>query len=271
MAVLANMREFVRRPGTITPRYGLFTVAQAMGTLVEGDPMPRHAGEGGVEYWTGVCGSSTCYEVNCIDTLGTKPVGTTSTVVTADPFVVLTSLSCGSVGLDEQIMRRLLDERAAGGEQALVEAVFSTAATCGQAPSLTSATDVGASANVVEAVSLLEAALYNSYHLPGVLHIPTEAAAFLAQAHVIWRDSAGIWRTNQGTYVSIGNYQSLGADVTFYISGQVNIWRSAQPFYTPFKDALNRSTNQVNAFREREYIVGFECEASRTNVTLVVV
>lgn len=272
MAVIPNMREYVRRPGSLTPRYGLFAVAQAMGTLVEGMPMPVHAGQGGLEYETAVCDLPTCYETNCIDTLGTKPAGETTTLVQADPFVVLTSLSCGSVGLTEDRMRRFLLERAIAGEQTLVEQTFSEGA-CGQSPSLADATALAATTDVVDAISLLESTYYAANGLPAVIHVPTLAGAYLSQSHVIWRDAAGIWRTAQGSYVSIGNYTPFGAAAaTFYITSQVSIWRTteAEVFYTPFEAALNRSTNQVNAFREREYIVAYECEAWRTDVTLVV-
>lgn len=284
MAVLANQREYVRRPGAIVPRYGLFTVAQAMGTLVEGEPVPRHAGQGGVEYETAVCSLPTCFETNCIDVMGTKPPGSSTSTIRADPFVVLTSLSCGSVGLTDSLLRERLRERAAAGEQALVERTFSTGA-CGSNPSLANSdvpvAALAASANVVSAVSKLETTFYAGYGLPGVIHIPEAASAYMAQALQMWRDSAGIWRTPAGSYVSIGNYAGLsplGAApaanaVWIYITSQVNIWRAAESdvFYTPLAGALDRATNQVNGYREREYIVGYECSAFATETTLATV
>lgn len=284
MAVLANQREYVRRPGAITPRYGLFSVVQALGTMVEGIPMPVHAGQGGLEYETSVCDLPTCFETDCITTLGTKPAGETPTIITGDPFIALTSLSCGMVGLTEDRLRGFLRDRAAAGEQTLVEDVFSQGL-CGQAPSLSNntppAVDVGPAADVVEAVSQLETALYTVYGLPGVLHVPTAAAAYLMQGYQIWRDSAGIWRTPAGSYVSIGNYAGLdpagGAPAAgatnIYITGQVSIWRTpeSEVFYTPIAAALNRATNQVNGYREREYIVGYECFAFASEATLVAV
>lgn len=284
MAVLANQREYVRRPGALVPRYGLFTVAQAMGTLVEGVPMPSHAGQGGLEYDTSVCDLPTCFETNCIDTLGTKPVGATDTTVTGDPFVVLTSISCGSVGMTDAILRERLRERAVAGEQATVEDTFSRGL-CGINPSLANSdplvTALAATTNIVEAVSLLESTFYAGYGLPGVIHAPIAASAFLMQAYQMWRDSAGVWRTPAGSYISIGNYAGLSpagvapaVNTTWlYITSQVGIWRAAESdvFYTPLSGALNRSTNQVNGFREREYILAYECDAFATNVTLDVV
>lgn len=282
MAVLANMRESVRRPGSLTPQYGLFTVAQAMGTL--SDQLPIHARQGGIEYETTVCEQPTCFETACFDTLGTKPAGEPTEIITGDPFVVLTSLLCGSVGMSDELLRERLRERALAGEQMTVEATFSTG-DCGQAPSLANntpaATSLGAATNIVEAISALEAAFYAGYGLPGVLHIPYVASAFAAQAMQMWRDPAGVWRTPLGTYVSFGNYAGLSpvgaapaANTTWiYITGQVAIWRAPESdvFYTPLSGALDRSTNQVNAFREREYIVTFECAAFASNPTLDVV
>jgi hypothetical protein len=282
MAVLANQREFVRRPGSITPQYGLFTVAQAAGTL--SDQLPGHARQGGLEFATAICEQPTCYETNCLPDLGTKPAGEPYDVVTGDPFVVLTSLLCGSVGMTSELMTDMLRQRAIAGEQMLVENTFSTGA-CGQAPSLSNnavaATDVGNSTDVVDAVSQLEAAFYAQYGLAGVLHVPYLASAYMMQGVQMYRDSAGVWRTPLGTAVSIGNYAGLDATgnapaagaTNIYITSPVFIWRAAESdvFYTPFEAALNRSTNQVNAYREREYVVAFECLHFVSETTLVVV
>lgn len=284
MAVLANSREYVRRPGALVPRYGLFNVVQAMGTMVEGVPMPRHAGQSGLEYETAVCDLPTCFETDCITTLGTKPVGESSSTITGDPFVVLTSISCGSVGMTDELLQERLRERAMAGEQATVERTFSDGL-CGINPSLANSTPpsvaLAASANVVEAVSILETQLYSQYGLPGVLHIPAAASAYMISAHQMEKDAAGIWRTPMGTYVSIGNYSGnsvagappAAGTVNIYITGQVSVWRTpeADVFYTPLRGALNRTTNQVNGFREREYIVSYECFSYATATTLDVV
>lgn len=282
MAVLTNQRELVRRPGSITPQYGLFTVAQAAGTL--SDQLPVHARQGGLEFVSALCDQPTCYETNCLPDLDLKPAGEPYDVVLGDPFIALTSLLCGSVGMTSELMQDILRQRAIAGEQMLVESVFSTG-DCGQAPSLSNnavpATDVGNSTDVVDAVSQLEGAFYATYGLPGVLHVPYIASAYFMQAVQMYRDAAGIWRTPLGTAVSIGNYAGLDAAggapaagaTNIYITSPVFIWRAAESevFYTPFEAALDRATNQVNAYREREYIVTFECTHFVSETTLVVV
>ncbi len=139
MAVLPNMREYVRRPGSLTPSYGLFKVVTAMGAMVEGGVMPAHAGQGGVLYETHVCGLPYCFETNCIDTLGTKTIDDEFTVVTGDLFVIVTDLTCGMVGLTEERTRNFLREKAVAGEQAAVELAFSNG-DCGLNPSLANST-----------------------------------------------------------------------------------------------------------------------------------
>lgn len=279
MAVLANMREYVRRSGSLTPSYGLFKVVRAMGAW--SDTMPIHARQGGLEYQTHVCGLPDCFETNCIDTLGTKTLDDLITTVTGDPFNILTPLACGSVGLTPELARQYLDEKELAGEQARVEQTFS-AGLCGINPSLANstplATALAASANPVLAIGLLEEALYSTYGLVGVLHVPYFSGPWLAANHLIEKDAAGIWRTPAGTAVSIGNYDGTspagvapGAGAQWwYITGQVSIWRSSDAFYSPFAESLNRTTNQWNGYKEREWIVTYECGAFATETTLVV-
>lgn len=280
MPVVENLREYVRRPGTLTPSYGLFKVVTAMGAM--SDALPVHARQGGIRYETHVCGLPDCYETTCTGPV-VKDLNDTFDVINGDPFLVVTPLSCGLVGLTPARTRAFLDEKAVAGEQALVEKAFS-AGDCGINPSLANSTPaatlLAASADPVTAVALLEEALYSTYGLAGVLHVPYFAGPWLQANHLIERDSAGIWRTAAGTYVSIGNYDGTspagaapGAGQAYlYITGQVSIWRTPESdvFYSDFDASLNRSTNQWNGYREREYVITYECGAFATLTTLVV-
>lgn len=280
MAVVSNLREYVRRPGTLTPSYGLFKVVTAMGAM--SDTLPIHSRQGGIRYETHVCGLPNCVETACIGAVS-KTLDDEFVVVNGDPFLIVTDLTCGSVGLTEERVRAFLLEKALAGEQARVEQVFSVG-DCGAEPSLansaTPATALAASANPVAAFAALEEALYSTYGLVGVIHVPYVAGPWLMANHLIEKDSAGIWRTAAGTAVSIGNYDGLspvgvapGAGATwFYITGQVSIWRTpeSEVFYSPYAESLNRSTNQWSGYREREYVVTYECGAFATETTLVV-
>lgn len=281
MAVLANQRVEVRRPGAARPavRYGLFDVVRAMGLW--SDQLPVHARQGGLEYQTTVCALPEGYETACFNALVDKTPGPTPSLVQYDPFVVMASVSCAPVGLTDERLREFLLERLFAGEQATVERIFSDGLV-GANPSLANSTPVvpllAASANIVAAIGLLEEDLYANYGLPGVLHLPVRAMEYAKSAHLIDQDPAGIWRTPMGTAVVGGNYSGLspagaapGAGTQYlYITGQVAIWRAsdAELFVTERRDALNRSTNQVVGRVEREYVVGYECRAAATLTTL---
>ena len=55
---------------------------------------------------------------------------------------------------------------------------------------------------------------------------------------------------------------------TFYITGQVHIWRAGDVFLTPYEEALNLSTNQLIGFAEREYVIAYDCFVAGVDVTL---
>lgn len=281
MAVLANMRVEVRRPGAARPatRYGLFTVVQAMGLW--SDALPVEARQGGLEYQTAVCTLPNGYETACITGLADKPLGEPPSLIQGDPFVVESPLTCAPVGLTNERLQQFLRERLYAGEQARVERIFSDGLV-GINPSLANSTPavplLAATADIVAAIALLEEDLYANYGLPGVLHLPIRAGDYAKSAHLIEQDAAGIWRTPVGTAVVIANYSGLGpagqvpaATAQYlYITGQVAIWRSpdAEVFATELRDALNRSTNQVTGRVEREYVLTYECRSAATLATL---
>lgn len=271
MAVLANSRLYVERPGALVNRYGLFQVAN--GPL----DLPIHARSGGLEFQSAVCDLPTGYEIDCpaSDTPKDFSAGGAN-VITADPFVVRSDLLCAPVGLTDLQLRQWLLERLRAGEQAAVERIFSEG-TFGAAPSLQGATNIGASVSIAQAVGALESWLYARYGLPGVLHVPATAAAHMINGGGLYRDGQ-LWKTAMGTLISFGNYAGTGpagevpaAGHTYiYITGQVTVWRApdSNVFTTPLSQALNRTTNQVFGQAEREYAVAYECFAAATDATL---
>lgn len=271
MAVLANSRFYVDRPGALVPRYGLFNVAN--GPL----ELPPHARSGGLEFQTAVCDLPTGYDIACppSDTPKTSVAGGAN-LITANPFVVRSDLECAPVGLTDAQLRQWLLERLKAGEQAVVEDIFSRG-TFGSAPSLQGATPLAASTTPVKAIALLESWLYARYGLPGVIHAPAVLAAQLVAGGALIKDG-NLWKTALGTLLSFGNYSGIGpsaeapsAGTTYlYITGQVTVWRApdSDVFTTPLADALNRTTNQVYGQAEREYAVAYECFAASTLATL---
>lgn len=267
--------ELVPNPVPIVDRYGLFTAATGPLTLP-----PRGIG-GGLQYETGTCELPNGLAVDC--------GGTASKVLTTDystdtmtgaPFIVYSSLVCGLVGMDETRMRRFLMDRLKAGEQAVVENIFSRQL-FGQSPGLSNnagvvtvtAVTTGANASVAE----LEAAFYATYGLTGTIHVPfLVAQRMFAGGGLRW--DGRLWRTAAGSIVSIGNYAGRSpADAApaagtawIYMTGQVSLWRTpdSDVYITPFQNAFSRTTNQLTALAEREYVLNFDCAVFATLVTL---
>jgi hypothetical protein len=129
---------------------------------------------------------------------------------------------------------------------------------------------------VVEATGLLEDWLYARYGLPGVLHVPMEAAAFYKGAHLVEKES-GVWRTDVGTAVSFGNYAGTGptgqvpvaGSAWIYITGQLAVWRTPDSdlFVPTMGEVINRATNVLTIVMEREYVITFDCYVAAIQVT----
>lgn len=274
MAVLTGP-VYVPNPTPQVQRYGLFTVA--VGPM----DLPGHAADGGITWLSASCGEAGGYEVNCLDSLATKgPFTDSLNVPTATPFVVVTGFECALVGISQAERTRLALEKLAATEQAAVESIFSQGS-FGQSPSLANntpaAADVGPAANFAEGFSQLEAAFYQTYGYPGVIHVPLAGGA-IAQGAMIMAREARVWRTALGSAVSIGNYASLSpagvaaaaGSVWIYITPPVAIWRSNDPFVAPIEGALDRTTNEVTTYVEREYVVAYDpCPVYATEAVLL--
>lgn len=266
---------FVPNPVPIADRYGLFTVATGPLTL------PTIARGGGIQYETGTCELPNSLEVECGPTASkTLTTDYSSDTIVGTPFVVYSSLVCGLVGMTEQRMRTFLMERLKAGEQAIVENVFSLEAV-GQSPGLSNnaavVTVAATTAGVTQSVANLEEAFYSNYGLTGTIHVPHVLAARLQQGGALRWDGR-VWRTAAGSMVSIGNYAgndpagaAPGAGLSWiYMTGQVTIWRTSDSdvFITPFDHAFSRTTNQLTALAEREYVITIDCAVYATAVTI---
>lgn len=260
---------YVPAPNPVIARPGLFQVAT--GPLA----LPEKARIGGLQYQLSVCDLPLCYEVECQATHNTKTLTGSVDTVQGNPFVVYSSVLCTPVGMDDPQLRTYLFNQLVAGEQATVENVFSLQS-CAQSPGLSNNAAVvnvtptpGTAIDIVAAIGVLESAFYAANGMPGTIHVPAILGAYLAYDHLLEKDARGIWRTNMGSAVSIGNYAGrtpAGAAPTagetwVYMTGQVAIWRTPDSdlFATTRAETLNRSTNQITAVMEREYVVTFDC------------
>jgi hypothetical protein len=266
--------ELVPNPVPIVDRYGIFTTATGPLTL------PSRGIGGGLQYETGTCELPNGLAVECGGT-ASKVLTTdySSDTLTGTPFVVYSSLVCGLAGMDEQRMQRFLMERLRGGEQAVVESVFSRQL-FGQSPGLSNnaavVTVTAVTSGINASIAELESAFYAAYGLTGTIHIPFVLAQRLGADVLRW--DGRVWRTPGGSIVSFGNYAGRSpTDVApaagtawIYMTGQVSLWRTPDSgvYITPFRNAFSRTTNQLTALAEREYVIDFDCSVFATLVTL---
>jgi hypothetical protein len=278
MATIAGRWTLARPgPGPELLPYGLFKVAPPQ------SGMDGHAFIGGLVYQTPFCKQGQGYAVNCPP--GSKAASFTGgyTNASADPFMVLVGSECGAMSGDEnrspdQYSEDLVVNALRAQEQRLVENIFSTGAV-GQAPSLSSGgTQLAAAANVVTGIQALEAAFAAVYGLPAVIHIPIVASAMIMNAHLLDKDSAGVWRTALGNAVSFGNYAGNRVDTgvapaaghtTLAITGQVSVWRN-DIFVSDWEASIDKITNQVHRYAERTYLVDYECAPLGVDVDFTV-
>lgn len=123
----------------------------------------------------------------------------------------------------------------------------------------------GAIFDVVEGIGRLEAALGDCYRGVGVLHVPVELGAALADAMLLVREGPR-YRTPRGNIIVLGHgYPGTAPDGTLpgdsrwvYATGMPFIYRS-DIFVTPPISTLDRETNSVTPIAERTYLVGWEC------------
>jgi hypothetical protein len=260
---------------SVPRRYGLLQAAN--GPL----ELPIHARIGGIQYVNETCGEGFGYEVECVDALDAKTFDSGLEIVTGVPFVVYSTILCGSVGYTQDEFNAMAASRLMSVEQTVVEQVFSSG-DVGQAPSLannTPAATVIATGGVtaVDVVSELENAIYciSQYGPNAFLHMPIAVINELVSQHLLSWDGTR-WRTPMGSIVSAGCYSNLSpvgvepADGTFwvYATGQTTVWRSNDIFVAPVAGTLDRATNQQLILAEREYVVTWECAAYAKAVIL---
>lgn len=270
MAVLTGRVTLPANPNPMVRRVGLFDVST--GPL----ELPVHARSGGLQYLTSICADPHCYAVTCIGDHTAKTLDDGLWLVMGDPFVIYSDLLCSPVGINEAEVRNYLFTRLTMGEQLAVEAVFSEEL-CGQSPGLanSAATKLTpAATDPVDAVSQLEAALYATYGLPGVLHVPYRFAPYFSNMWIFddHHEPNQLYHTTAlGTKISFGNYSGLAPDgsnptagsMYIYITGQTTVWRTPDSdlFVANLPEILDRPHNKFTAVMEREYVVSYDCRA----------
>lgn len=251
----------VEAPTARGPRYGLFTAAS--GPLPLPDTERARGKAGGVRYEPTSCGRARRYPVDCDDTPGSKTFDPNDDYIDALPFVVYSSIECGSVGKTAEAITAKLLHRLANGEQGEVEAELADLLNADSVP-----VSPGDPTDIVYVISELEQYLYGTarYGNVGVIHAPILVAAHAAAAGHLIRDPAvkGLLTTPLGTAWSFGNYGDAG---TMWITGSVTVWRADDIYIPPPEQTFDRTHNQWMAIAEREYAVAWDCVAAQAHFT----
>lgn len=256
--------------------YGLFDVS--LGPM----PFPSEpAVGGGVQYVPDTCNNGVfLYAMNCPPVSGSKAFFGVETAISGAPFSVVSSYSCGVLGFsfEEAAARvrtrmmlqeqRAVERRVWAGtsfsDRGVIQGLFRTA------------TDLGATGCVTEALANLEQALANNAIVGGIIHARPYMSAHLSQAHLIERGPGRTIITKRGTPVCFGEgYDGTGPGgqaVTataeyMYASGRIAIWQDADVFIPPAGQVLNKSTNELNLLGEKVFAATVECGVWTTQVT----
>lgn len=268
--------QLIAGPEPLRRRYGLFTAASGPVDL----PSPHGQG-GGVRYVSVACGGAHPYPIGCYDGLVEvptegKPADPDNPEVEALPFMAMASIECGTVGYtapeDEARVRR----RLTNGEQGAVESAFWTGEDrngngLGIASLSDTADDVTVSDpfDITHVVAALEDWAYRDqdYGYTAYIHAPVAVAAHAAEFGLV--ETAGNLKVTPygSVWVFGGGYPGTGEDgalapaggAYLHVTGQVQVWRSAQEFVYPVNQTMNRATNQRLLVAEREYAIGFDC------------
>lgn len=267
-------------PGPI-PR-GLFD--WATGPL---DLLP-HEISSGIEIEQYLCGGGHLYPAQCETdhTYPAKEFDDWDGTATSYPFAAYVGRECGALGqpLDrfETWARQLL----VSNEQRLVEQAFWGGETVlGNSGALIEATpaDLGAATSVKAGLAVLEQWAAENLVTRGIIHARPNVAAYAGGAGLLARDQTLVnandarWTTHMGNMVVFGSgYAGTGpADeaVTattewLAVTGRVAIFRSPTIFVPRAQDVLDRGTNQVVMFAQREYSIVIECAAAMIEITL---
>lgn len=259
--------------------YGLFDVS--LGPMPM--PMPEVEG-GGIQYVPDACEDDIfMYAINCPPVSGSKTFSAIDTAVSGAPFAVLTSYTCGSIGWTfEEVKQRVLTRMQLREQKAVERRVWqgwNLSNGLGTMPGLLStASNLGDSGCVTEAVAKLEQSLATNGIVGGIIHARPYMAAHLAQAHLIYRDNRNLWRT-EGCNTPVvfgwgydgsvpnGSPPTSGSTAeAMYASGRILIWGS-EAVVPPIEQTMDRSLNQVYAIAEKVFVATMECGAFYTSVT----
>jgi hypothetical protein len=275
MTTFANALTLIKPPPVPPRPYGLFDVA--LGPM----PFPNPGAMGaGIQYVPDTCEDDVfLYAMNCPAVSGSKTFSPIDPAVSGDPFGVITSYQCSSIGYSfDEARQRVLTRMQLREQRAVERRVWqgSPQGGIGGLPGLfQSATSLGAATCPTQAVQMLEQALADNAIVGGLIHARPAMSSHLSRSYQLQRPNARQINTWLGTPVAFGQgYDGTGPTgqaVTattewMYASGRVLIWQSDVDV-PPIGPNMNLATNTVFTFAEKIFNVIVECGVWAVQVT----
>jgi hypothetical protein len=250
--------------------------------------MDVHEIASGIQVEQYLCGGGHLYPAQCEDdhTYVAKTFDDWDGVASSFPFAAYVGRACGALGQPLERFETWARQLLVSNEQRLVEQAFwggdavlsSTGALIDASP-----VDLGAATSVKAGLAALEQWAAANLVTRGIVHARPRVAPYAGGAGLLARDQTLVgaddprWTTHMGNMVVFGSgYSGTGpADeaVTattehIAITGRVAIFQSPTIFVPRAQDVLNRGTNQVVMFAQREYSILIECGAAMIEITL---
>jgi hypothetical protein len=275
MTTFANALTLIEPPQPPPRPYGLFDVA--LGPM----PFPELGAMGaGIQYVPDTCEDDVfLYAMNCPAVSGSKTFSPIDPAVSGNPFGVLTSYQCSSIGYSfDEARQRVLTRMQLREQRAVERRVWqgSPLGGIGGIPGLfQSAVNLGTASCPTVAVQMLEQALADNAIVGGLLHARPAMSSHLSRSYQLQRPNARQIQTWLGTPMVFGQgYDGTGpagqAVTTttewMYASGRVLIWQSDVDV-PPIGPTMDLSTNTVFTFAEKIFNVIVECGVWAVQVT----
>lgn len=267
MAILSNQQE-IATPEPGRRRYGIFDAAVRPG------PASDRVIASGLTFAAEDCGVSVVpYDPTCAAPHDEKPFVPGTAFVESNPYWLLTTYQCGTVGTTADDVRRRVRKRYDAGVQWAVEQQIWTGGGITGVPNL-SAT---APANIVvpaapgagAAISALEQAFHDQHGYTGIIHVNTTAQAAVQYAGLVGsQGGAGTLRTPLGNAWSFGSGYGVSGPageapdpgfVWAFITPQVYLWETAVNHPDPVQ-TLDRLNNQWMAVAESVWAHAWVCD-----------
>jgi hypothetical protein len=275
MATIANAFTLIDAPPAPPRPYGLFDVALGPMPFPEGGAMGA-----AIEYVPDTCEDDVfLYAMNCPAVSGSKTFSPIDPAVSGNPFGVITSYTCSSIGYSfEESRQRVLTRMALREQRAVERRVWqgSPLGGIGGIPGLfQGAVSLGAASCPTVAIQMLEQQLADAAIVGGIIHARPAMSSHLSRSYQLQKPNARQIQTWLGTPVVFGQGydgtgpagQAVAAGTEWmYASGRVLIWQSDVDVPDP-RQTMNTSTNTLFVIAERIYNVIVECGVWAVQVT----